>query len=356
MTIHEYGNMIITIPSNELACQALFLHAADEGRGTALFGENWQETLSRVLPFVKGVPFPALYLEFPLAGEPYLDVTALYGEVESGTRFRTEAAAGTEKMIDWFTQVSAQYDDLCFGFELDSGCSASAPAAVHFQHHSHIQLAQGFCEALGEPGAGQLYTDLAARMPAGWAPSFFGMFRGRPGSPLRICGYLDRQEQQHCAETPSYLEEIFRQVGFRAYNAGMLRQTSAFLAVAPEGVDFQFDVYPDGRIGDIFAIDACLGLHLSEKQKLSFAGGACAESMGLLEAWGAADGRWRQAAGACLSRALPVEDEDGQTRVYGLTICPKWVKARWSGGILQKAKLYCEGNAGVVHDGKGNKQ
>ena len=126
--------MIISIPSNELACQALFLHAADEGRGTDLFGENWQETLDRVLPFVKGVPFPVLYLEFPLAGDPYLDVTALYSEIESGTRFRTEAAAGTEKMIDWFTQVSAQHDGLCFGFELDSNCSASAPAAVHFQN------------------------------------------------------------------------------------------------------------------------------------------------------------------------------------------------------------------------------
>ena len=65
------------------------------------------------------IPFPSLYLEFPLAGDPFLDVTALYGEVASGTRFHSEAAAGTERMIDWFAQVSAQYNDLSFGFELD---------------------------------------------------------------------------------------------------------------------------------------------------------------------------------------------------------------------------------------------
>ena len=344
------------IPSNELACQALFLHAADEGRGAALFGENWKKTCERVLPFVEGVPFPSLYLEFPLAGDPFLDVTALYGEVASGTRFHSEAAAGTERMIDWFAQVSAQCNDLSFGFELDAGNDASAPAAVHFQHRSHIGLAQGFCEALGEPAAGQLYTDLAAHMPAGWAPAFFGMFRGRSEAPLRVCGYLDRDEQPRSAENPSRLEEVFRQVGFRAYDDGMLRQIAALLAMTPEGADFQFDVYPDRTIGDIFAIDVCLGLKQSKTQKSSFTDGICANVMKQLEAWGAADDRWHLAAGTCLSRALPVADEDGRERAYALTVCPKWVKARWRGGILQKAKLYCEAKAGMIHDGEGETQ
>lgn len=161
-------------PSNELACQALFLHAANEGRGSTLFGVNWKETLNRILPFVEDVPFPWLYLEFPLAGDPFLDGCALYGEVAPGTRFRSEAAAGTERMIDWFAQVSAQYNAISFGFELDAGNDASAPAAVHFQHHSHIRLAQEFCDALGEPAAGQLYMKLAACMPEGWAPALAG--------------------------------------------------------------------------------------------------------------------------------------------------------------------------------------
>ena len=344
------------IPSNKLACQALFLHAADEGRGEALFGENWRKTLDRVLPFVEGVRFPALYLEFPLAGEPFLDVTALYEEIEPGTRFSSEAAAGTERMTDWFAQVSGRYGGLCFGFELDAGSSDSAPAAVHFQHRSHIQLAESFCNELGEPDTGRRYMDQAARMPEGWAPAFFGMFRGRTASPLRVCGYLTRQEQRHCTENPLHLSEVFRQAGFRAYDDGMIRQAAAFLAAASEGADYQFDVYPDGRLGDTFAIDVCLGTKQSGQQKASFADGNCAEIMKLLESWGAADDRWHLAAGACLSRALPVEDENGQEKLYALTICPKWVKARWRGGILQNAKLYCEGNAGVIRGGEGEKQ
>ena len=343
------------IPSNELACQALFLHTADEGRGKVLFGEDHTKTLDRVLPFVEGVPFPTLYLEFPLAGDPFLDVTALYGEIEPGTRFRSEAAAGTERMIDWFAQTAAQYDGLCFGFELDAGRDAAAPAAVHFQHLSRIGLAQEFCESLGEPAAGQLYTDLAARMPEGWPLAFFGLFRGRPGSPLRVCGYLDRDEKQRCAEDPSRLAEAFRQVGFRAYDDRMLRQAAALLAAAPGSADFQFDIFPDGTPGETFAIDACLGLKRSEVQKSSFTDGACAECMELLASWGAADDRWRPAAGTCLSRGMPVEDEAGRAKIYALTVCPKWVKARWRGTVLQKAKLYCEAKAGILRETEGEK-
>ena len=128
------------------------------------------------------------------------------------------------------------------------------------------------------------------------------------------------------------------------------------LAMTSEGVDFQFDIYPDKRIGDTFAIDVCLGLKQSRLQKTSFVNGPCADVMKQLEAWGAADDRWHLAAGTCLTRALPVTDEDGRKKVYAMTVCPKWVKARWRSGVLQKAKLYCEGKAGIIRNEEGEKQ
>ena len=38
-------------------------------------------------------------------------------------------------------------------------------------------------------------VDKAARMPEGWSLAFVGVFRGRPGPPLRICGYMSDEEQ-----------------------------------------------------------------------------------------------------------------------------------------------------------------
>ena len=55
------------IPSNELVCRTLFLQAADSGRGPVLFGNSKDRACEAILPFLEGVPFPEMYLEFPLS-------------------------------------------------------------------------------------------------------------------------------------------------------------------------------------------------------------------------------------------------------------------------------------------------
>ena len=327
------------IPSNSLCCRTLFLQAADEGRGPVLFGENWERSREAVIPFVEGVPFPDVYLEFPLAGEPFLDTTVLLKKIPAGTRFSSPAAAGTEAILDWYAKARAENDGISFGYELDG--DNPGPGAIHFQSYSQYRLAGEFCEAAGEPEVGRLYQDLAGRMPEGWPLAFLGMFRGRPGSPLRVCGYVDGDEKKRCAEDPSRMEAVFRQLGFTAYDAPMIRQLTAVLAAAPEAVDFQLDVYPDGRLGDTFSVDAGFRTMRQQDALDSFDSGAYAKIMGMLEEWGAADSRWKLAAGMCFSRGIPVVDEEGADRLLALVISPNWTKARWRGGALQPSKLYC---------------
>lgn len=81
----------MTRMTNEMLCRALFLQAAYEGRGETLFGSGWNRTFDALVPFVKDVSFPLLYPEFPLNGEPFLDVTALYSDIKTGTRFDSAA-------------------------------------------------------------------------------------------------------------------------------------------------------------------------------------------------------------------------------------------------------------------------
>ena len=140
----------MNIPSNSMACRALFLQAADEGRGEALFGPDWQRTCEAVAPFVETGRFPDLYLEFPLAGKPFLDVTALYGWLEPGTRFATEAAAGTERLLDWFAKACRRDGEITLGFEMDAASGTGRLPAVHFQPRDDVGLAVEFCEVIGE--------------------------------------------------------------------------------------------------------------------------------------------------------------------------------------------------------------
>ena len=329
------------IPSNELACRTLFLQAANDGRGPILFGDSGERACKEVLPFVEGVDFPELYLEFPLAGDPFLDVSVLYGKMGSGMRFDSPAAAGTEDVLDFFAGVSAEHDGISFGFELDTKDALPGPAAVHFQPREHIGLVLPFCRALGREDAGLLYTDLAARMPEGWPLAFFGLFRGRKDAPLRVCGYLDQSEKQRCAENPERLEKVFRSVGFTAYDDAMISGLAKVLDASPSAVDFQFDILPDGTIGRIFAVDIGFRTEQSEAIRTSFMSGSFAKVMSLFESWGTADDRWRLVSDIAFTRSIPVEDDNGKPRRFGLVIEPHWIKIRWNDKALCPSKMYC---------------
>ena len=336
------------VPTHSDSFQVLLLQAADDGRGPALFGESRFRARELLLPFMMGDEFPDVYFEHPLFGEPFLDVTLLYTGLQPGMRVESPLAGEHGAVFDWFANVHKENENVSFGFELDTKEDEPPIAAVHFQPRGFTELVRPFFEACGEPERANLYLDLAARMPDDWPLSFFGMFRGRAASPLRICGYLDSNVKESCAEDPAQLARVFDKVGFNAYDDVMLTQVSTLMATAPGGLDFQFDAYPDGSLGDIFAIDAQFEIEQPERVRESFTSGPGARVMGLLERWGVADGRWKLAADAAFARSLPVELDDGKFGRYAFTLMPQWVKVRWVNGELQPAKLYHIAHAGLL--------
>ena len=340
------------VPTHADAFQVLLLQAADEGRGPILFGGSLARAREAAVPFMVGSEFPDVYLEHPLSGEPFLDVTVLLGQIDVGTRIESPAAGEHAAMLDWYAGAKREHDGVTCGFELDTKEDALPAAAVHFQPRAHEELVRPFCEVAGEPQAAELYLGQAARMPEGWPLSFFGMFRGRPGSPLRVCGYLDGAEKAACAADPAHLADAFDAVGFSAYDGAMLDQASALLAAAPGATDFQFDVYPDGSLGMAFAIDVQFGIEQPEAVQNTFGVGAGACVMGLLEEWGVADDRWRYAISSAFARAIPVELDGGGAGRFALTLMPQWAKARWTEGELRPAKLYHLAHAGLLDGSK----
>ena len=341
---------MVGVPSLPFGFEVLVLQLADEGRGPVLFGESVNRVRPLVAPFIVGKEFPGVYFEFPLKGDPFLDVTVLYHEVEPGTRVDSEAAAGTGPMFDWYARERELDENISCGFELDTKNPAMPTPAIHFQPRTNIGLVDPFCEAIGESERGKLYLDQAKRMPKGWPLSFFGMFRGRPGSPLRVCGYLDADVKERGAHDPAYIAEVFDQVGFTAYDDTMLSRVSALMAAAPGSLDFQFDVYPDGHLSDVFAIDAQFEIKQPEVVHASFADGPASHVMALFEKWGIADERWKLGIDATFARAIPVELEDGSVGRYAFTLMPQWIKARWSNKELQPSKLYVLGKAGLTEE------
>lgn len=339
---------VMRIPSYADAFEALCLQAADEGRGAVLFGKSFERARKAARPFMVGEEFPSVYLEFPLTGEPFLDVVVILRKLSANTRIDSPAAEGTDALLEWASAECGVHGGVYCGFELDTKEAFLPAAAVHFQHFAHTELVAPFFEAIGEPERVQPYLDLAGRMPEGWPLVYLGLFRGRPDAPLRACGYLDSREQAACAKDPARIAAVFDAVGFTAYDNAMLARASELLEVAPGGADFQFDVLGDGRIGPTFALELQLDISLPDKVRASFANGSAARVLGLLEDGGAADGRWRLAGDAAFARAVDVELDGGKAGLFAFKLMPQWVKAGWTDRMLQPSKLYHLAKAGLM--------
>ena len=336
------------IPTYGDSFQVLLLQAADQGRGPVLFGESQARARAAVPPFLIGNELPDIYFEHPLIGDPFLDVTVLFGKLDPGTRVDSPLAGDHGTVLDWFAETSAKTEGISCGFELDTHKEQVPEAAMHFQPRKQTGLVQPFFDAIGEPGRAETYLGTAARMPEGWPLSFFGLFRGRPGTPLRVCGYLDHVERKTCVDNPEHLASAFDAIGFSAYDDAMLAQVAEIMAAAPGTVDFQFDVFPDGSLGSVFALDVQFGIGRPEAVATSFASGPGARVMNLLQGWDVADERWKLAVQAAFARAVAVELDGGGTGRYAFTLMPQWVKVRWANGRLQPAKLYHLGNASLL--------
>lgn len=341
-------------PSFADAFEVLVLQAADAGRGERLFGDCAARVRTLARPYMVGRTFPNIYLEFPLKGDPFLDITVLYNGIDEGTRIEADAVAGTGPVLDWYGRERDRLDgpedhkEISFGFEIDVKDPSSPAAAVHFQPRTHHELVRPFCELVGEPTYADLYLEQDRRMPKGWSLDFFGMFRGRPGTPLRVCGYLSHEAMARGAESVDYVREVFDAAGFTAYDDAMLAQVSEAFAAAPGTGDFQLDVYPDGHVGNTFALDLQFAIQRPELVRKSFSEGPCARLMNLYERWGIVDERWHEVCDMAFARYIPVELEDGSIGRYSFTVMPQWNKVRWVDGQLQPSKLYLFGSAGLL--------
>lgn len=326
-------------PTQMEALHALCVIASGDGRREALFGNSLDLVPSVYERTLIGDGYPTAYLEFPLLGEPRLDMLSVHGYVEPDARLAPGAGYGYEAMFDWFKGVCTPSGSVSCGLELDLSTGETETAGVYLQQRKRTDLVAPFLDSVGEAKRTQTYLDSLARMPEGWPPAYVGLFPGRPGTPMRIGGYMDNSELARCVEEPAHLGACFRQIGFTAFDGPMLERCSQFMGLAPE-IDFQFDIMPDGSLGDTF------GLSLSFNETKPYEARECMESgygaalMEALQAWGLADDRWKLIAGAAFARHVGYERDDGTEGRFALCIRFNYAKVKFRGCEPQPAKFY----------------
>lgn len=333
-------------PTQIEAFEALYILASEGGREKALFGDSYQLARPAFERTLVGSGYPAIYLEFPLLGRPCFDILSVHSKVEMGARFAEGAGYGYQAMIDWFSQLDeASLSDVSCGIEIDTSTGETQKAGVYLQQRARNELVAPFLDSVGESARTQSYLDVLSRMPEGWPPSYVGLFPGREGTPLRIGGYMDRAELKRCAEDPSLLAKRFDAIGFAAYDGPMLERCSELMRMVPSA-DFQFDIMPDGSLGDVFGLSLSFNETKPREARECMETGYGARFMQKLQDWGLADERWKLIADATIARHVGVEDEDGNRVRFVLCIRFNYAKVKFKGGKPQPAKFYFTCKAG----------
>lgn len=334
-------------PSQMTVFDALYSIAAGDGRGEALFGNSFSIARDVYERTLIGDEYPDAYLEFPLLGSPGFDLLSIYSNVKTGSRFAPGSGFGYQAMFDWFSSICELRVGASCGIELDTSTGETERAGVYLQYRKRPDLIAPFLDSIGEKARTESFLAVANRMPEDWPPAYVGLFPGRPGTPLRIGGYLGSAAQKACAGDPALLAAQFDQIGFSAYDGEMLSRCCVFLSLAP-AVDFQFDIMPDGTLSDVFGLSLSFNNTSPRQAHACMENGYGAQICRTLQEWGLADDRWKLIAGAAFGRHVPFAREDGSQGRFALCCLFNYAKVKFAGAVAQPSKFYLRLSAGEV--------
>jgi hypothetical protein len=158
---------------------------------------------------------------------------------------------------------------------------------------------------------------------------------------------MEHAMQKACADDPALLAAQFDQIGFSAYDDDMLSRCGVFLSLAPS-VDFQFDIMPDGTLGDVFGLSLSFNETKPREARACMESGYGARICSTLQEWGLADERWKLIAGAAFARHVPFGREDGFQGRFALCCLFNYAKVKFAGAVAQPAKFYLRLTSGEV--------
>ena len=310
--------------------------AARDGRETALFGSSVVHARTAFEHSLAGNYFPELWFELPLAGEPWFDlhVGAWSDDLPTPASFEPETCDCCAEAFAWFAAQGRDARQLILSW--DTGVGNLERPAVHMLTGSrNTQTTCGFLEAAERADAVPAYKRFVERLPQGWFACYAGVFPQRTTPFLRVECIPPFSLQRAYAQDASLLEAHLRQVGFAAFDDELLRRCQT-LSSMPFGIEFQFDVEPNGGVSPTLGVSLRFAQPPGSVESQAFdtrgAAGALMEQVG---SWGLADGRWRLLADTSFSKRLTMGSDSALLWCF-----PAFLKLRWKDAAPLDAKAY----------------
>ena len=322
----------------EAAFGALVGLAAKHGGGSAFFGDTAALASDAFRKSLVGHSFPSFWMEVPLSGNPGFDLHVCYsrGQVLPGEHFDPGCGFGMQAMFDWFFAEETSGVGVEFAHDLRDGNSAVG-AYVNF-NGKPLDDERGFFASLGANGAHSNAAKLLSRMPNAWFPWYLGLFPDRPDAGVRVGAFVSPKRQAAYAANTREIAYDLAQAGFTALDDCILKRLSA-LSALPFDLELQLDATEYGT-GDTLGADLTLTISQSPAYSSSAKSADIAKACELLEAWNMADSRWRNIAGATISRIAPIGRLGTHDAFLLMECTPAFIKAKWTATEAQPAKVY----------------
>ncbi len=335
-------------PTQMEAFDMLYMIVKGDGREESLLGKDAEMVREAYAKTLIGDEYPGICFEFPLLGKCGLDFLAIYGEMEKDLVFEEGCGYGYQDMFRWFSRLP--HGNPCsIGLELDISSDNSDKAGVYLQHRGKHELVEPFLATIHEEERLASCQAIMQKMPEGMDVAYLGLFPGRQGTPLRIGGYMDWTLFKEIAMDPDVLGKKFQQIGFEAYDASMLKTCSSYMKHVP-GIDFQFDIMPDGKLGDTFGLSLSFNKVSPRRSRECMEAGYGAALMQALVQDGLADDRYHKVADATFAKAVPFAKEDGSFGLFALAVRMNYAKVKFKNAKAQPAKFYLTMHAKELTD------
>lgn len=317
---------------------------AADGREALLFGKNSREKcLSAVCRTVCEHSYFGLFSEFPLAGEPFLDLSVY--SIPDGSHpspdFINGDGFGYRPLFDYCRIRNLN----SLGFEFDLSADAPAnPNAVVFPPERYLQDSLFLYECLRLLGLEDRIPFLSDRLgavPAGWTFVYFGGYNGRKGRPLRIVFRLHSHQVLRYRNDPgAFLSDLSR-FGYFSACPDILPSLNILFSYAGN-CKLSFDLMPDGSLGP--AIGCEYGM--TRRTPVDFLPDRFMQSenaafLRALETAGFIDGRWQSAVQSAFAAVSEEYSEEAAVKILQQHAVHT-VKLRFCDGKTLSPKMYTQ--------------
>ena len=290
----------------------LYRQAAKDGRGETLFGKGTEERAAEALKrgVVKGAAGDGFYFEFPFTGAPRMDLLLQYkcSHLPDPLTFEEGDGYGFQPFFAACAADLTLKDCFCgFSFDLSDMAEKDEEKSylpgiymIPYLKDANVDYVPNMLQRLGGGDRIPRVMKGFAAAPSLWQPYYAGYMPGRRDAPVRIGFIVPRKVRRLYAENPARLKE-----DLSAYAPQTLSPAGCeVMELLVEGcgiIDLQFDIFPDGTLGDGLAMVLDFNFDAADPRKSDefMESSVVGEKMKLLQSLGLADDRRRQMGSAC---------------------------------------------------------